>query len=97
MWALLIMLNSYGAAGDSVVICKIDPSDVVSVPLDSEHQKLRCCKYEVVALFTDPFDKSVFLGDTPAKTGQYDEAWKDNIRERISVFSKLMSRETVVG
>ena len=42
-------VKSYGAAGDSVVICKIDPSDVVSVPLDSEHQKLRCCKYEVIA------------------------------------------------
>jgi broad specificity phosphatase PhoE len=30
------------------MICKIDPADVVSVPLDSEHQKVRCCKYEVV-------------------------------------------------
>ena len=41
-------VKSYGSAGDKVVICKIDPADVVSVPLDSDHQKLRCCKYEVV-------------------------------------------------
>jgi len=41
-------VKSYGSAGDKIVICKIDPADVVSVPLDSGHQKLRCCKYEVV-------------------------------------------------
>ena len=82
--------------GDQFIIVKVNPQDVVSVPTCSRYQKLRCCKYEVVALFTDPFDKSVFMGDTPTKTVQYDEAWKDNIRERISVFSKLMSRETVV-
>ena len=42
-------VKSYGSAGDKVVICRVDPADVVSVPLDSEHQKVRCCKYEVVA------------------------------------------------
>jgi hypothetical protein len=41
-------VKSYGASGDKVVICKVHPADVVSVPLDSEHQKVRCCGYEVV-------------------------------------------------
>ena len=41
-------VKSYGSAGDKVVICKVDPADVVSVPLDSMHQKVRCCGYEVV-------------------------------------------------
>lgn len=34
--------------GDRVVVCKVDPADVVSVPKDHSHQKLRCCKYEVL-------------------------------------------------
>lgn len=33
------------------IICKVDPADVVSVPLDCECQKIRCCKYEVVSEF----------------------------------------------
>ena len=41
-------VKSYGASGDKVVICKVHPADVVSVPLDSQHQKVRCCGYEVV-------------------------------------------------
>ena len=41
-------VKSYGSHGDKVVICKVDPADVVSVPLDSQHQKVRCCGYEVV-------------------------------------------------
>jgi hypothetical protein len=41
-------VKSYGMSGDKVVICKVHPADVVSVPLDSQHQKVRCCGYEVV-------------------------------------------------
>lgn len=33
------------------IIVKIDPADVVSVPLDCECQKIRCCKYEIVSEF----------------------------------------------
>ena len=33
------------------IICKIDPANVVSVPLDCECQKLRCCEYEVLSEF----------------------------------------------
>jgi hypothetical protein len=33
------------------IICKIDPANVVSVPLDCECQKLRCCEYTVVSEF----------------------------------------------
>jgi hypothetical protein len=42
-------LSSYGADhGGRVVIVKIDPADVVSIPSDYQNQKGRCCKYEVV-------------------------------------------------
>lgn len=36
---------------DIVVICKVNPSDVVSVPYDSDCQKVRTTKYEVVAIY----------------------------------------------
>ena len=38
-----------GGGGNNIVIAKVNPRDVVSVPTCSRYQKLRCCKYEVVS------------------------------------------------
>ncbi|MEO7099055.1 MAG: hypothetical protein ABI162_06815 [Luteolibacter sp.] len=40
--------------GPRCVIVEIDPADVVSVPADCEFQKLRTCKYKVVAVYNGP-------------------------------------------
>jgi hypothetical protein len=47
--------------GNRLMICKVNPRDVVSVPTDSKFQKLRCCRYEVVAEFNNILDKVVHL------------------------------------
>lgn len=44
-------VQSYGSSDDKVVICKIDPANIVSIPSDSNFQKVRCTGYEVVALY----------------------------------------------
>lgn len=46
-------LSHYGGTGtsdvdDRVVICKINPADVVSVPRDYNNQKMRVSRYEVI-------------------------------------------------
>ena len=33
------------------IICKVDPANVVSVPLECDCQKIRCCEYTVVSEF----------------------------------------------
>ena len=43
--------SSYGGYGSVLLIVEIDPADVVSIPLDSSCQKLRTCKYKVVAKY----------------------------------------------
>ena len=50
-----------GGGGNNIVICKVNPQDVVSVPRCSRYQKLRCCKNEVVSLFQDKFESSVHM------------------------------------
>ena len=40
-------LNNFG--GDRVMLVKINPRDVVSIPSDYNDSKGRCCKYEVIA------------------------------------------------
>ena len=60
---------TYGSleSGDRIVIVKIDPADVVSVPSDCNYEKLRTCKYEVVGEYrgelTRPLYSSVLTED----------------------------------
>lgn len=41
-------LGHFGSQSDPVMILKINPADVVSIPTDYNGAKGRCCKYEVV-------------------------------------------------
>lgn len=56
---------SYGNidAGDRIVIVKINPKDVVSVPSDSNCEKLRTCRYEVVAEYQGELLKPLYSDD----------------------------------
>jgi hypothetical protein len=46
--------SSFGGRESVLLIVEIDPADVVSVPSDCECQKLRTCKYTVVAKYDGP-------------------------------------------
>ena len=46
-------LSKFGLHDDPIVILKINPADVVSIPNDSNGEKGRCCKYEVVGILDD--------------------------------------------
>jgi hypothetical protein len=47
-------LPHYMGGNGRVVIVKINPADVVSIPSDYNNAKGRCCKYVVVGEHTDP-------------------------------------------
>ena len=42
-------VKGYGSAGDRTIIVKVDPANVVSIPKDSDCQKVRTCGFEIVA------------------------------------------------
>jgi hypothetical protein len=50
--------TTFGGSDRKVMIVKINPADVVSVPNDCECQKLRTARYEVVAHYTGPLPKA---------------------------------------
>ena len=84
--------------GNQIVICKVNPADVVSVPSDARFQKLRACRYEVVAVFEDVFDKSVeVLGSTVDNVSvvKYNDAWKEDIRVRLERLSTVLKGQSV--
>lgn len=87
-----------GDGGNQIVICKVNPADVVSVPSDARFQKLRACRYEVVAIFEDVFDKSVeVLGSTVDNVSvvKYNDAWKEDIRVRLERLSTVLKGQSV--
>ena len=87
-----------GDGGNQIVICKVNPADVVSVPSDAKFQKLRACRYEVVAIFEDVFDKSVeVLGSTVDNVSvvKYNDAWKEDIRVRLERLSTVLNGQGV--
>ena len=74
-------VKSYGGPGDKVIICKVHPADVVSVPLDSAHQKVRCCGYEVVGEYDGDLLPAVvddYYEDEEDCCGDYDEEYCDD-------------------
>ena len=80
---------SYGSveSGDKIVIVKINPRDVVSVPSDCNCEKLRTCRYEVVGeyqgellkpLYAASFDEDEYMEDEDEQDGDYDWGWNDD-------------------
>ena len=62
-------LQSFGSQGDPVMVLKINPADVVSVPNDYDGAKGRCCKYKVVSQVSgDP--KATFSTAVETKIGK---------------------------
>ena len=55
--------------GPQVVICKVDPENVVCIPYDASHMKMRVCKYEVVGDFAAPLTASVNRDFEPQHPG----------------------------
>lgn len=52
----------YNSHSDKVLICKVNPADVVSVPLDYSCQKMRCTYYEPVGDFKEEVKGPVYSG-----------------------------------
>lgn len=65
-------LTNYGH-GNNVVLVKVNPKDIVSVPNDHNCQKCRVCAYEVVSLYSNKLPNTVTNNDgTQVDTSMYD-------------------------
>jgi len=88
--------------GNRLMICKVNPRDVVSVPTDHKFQKLRCCRYEVVAEFDSIFDKVVHMTSDDVEyvqRKQRNREWIVEVTAKIEkinqVLAKRLNREVV--
>jgi hypothetical protein len=88
--------------GNRLMICKVNPRDVVSVPSDHKFQKLRCCRYEVVSEFDSIFDKVVHMTNNDidhVQRKQRNREWVVEVTAKIdkinAVLAKRLGRELV--
>uniref|UniRef100_A0A6M3KUF6 Uncharacterized protein n=1 Tax=viral metagenome TaxID=1070528 RepID=A0A6M3KUF6_9ZZZZ len=71
----------YYREGDRVIIVKVNPKDVVCVPTDSNFQKVRVCRYEVVGDFQGELNRARYSG----KVGGDYSSKKEEVKPRISI------------
>ena len=84
-------LGSFGSSHNNrVVILKINPKDVVSIPSDYNNTKGRCCRYEVIGEWegyqdyktSTAFDRSYYSNDDLRNDYGYEYGeWKDDYEE----------------
>lgn len=47
----LSYVRDFASRGDRIIICEVDPANVVSVPNDANGTKMRVCEYKVLSFF----------------------------------------------
>jgi hypothetical protein len=76
-------LPHYGvASGNKIVLVKVNPKDVVSIPIDYNFAKARCCRYEVIAEYTGD-DRDDLLATKAVWDDEdfYEGDWDDFVTE----------------
>ena len=93
--------DNEGDGGNKLMICKVNPRDVVSVPNDCRCQKLRCCKYEVVSEFEDLLKSVVHMTKDDidySNLKKRNEEWIFEVTAKLErVNNVLKKREAVLS
>ena len=74
-------LPNFGTGpGNRVVICKVNPADVVAVPKDYNNSKMRVCGYEVIGELNDQQKADIFDNAKLVRPGDFSEdvTWNDD-------------------
>jgi hypothetical protein len=72
-------VNTYGSDDKHIIIVKVNPKDVVSVPDDCSCQKIRVCEYYCHSEYVKPLDKPLYsnvityIDDYYANSDDWDE------------------------
>jgi hypothetical protein len=80
-----------------VVIVKVNPKDVVSVPTSYSFQKMRTCRYEVIGEYQAPLTKSVMENATEEYKGDNSTTYTPRSESEVEVeFKKPADEEILV-
>jgi hypothetical protein len=84
-------LSQFSAGSGHIMIVKIKPADVVSVPIDYNNSKLRCCCYEVVDEYIVDEKQGIFEKfDQPLYNANGQKY--HNVRDKSGRFTKKVKK-----
>jgi hypothetical protein len=89
-----------GGGGNKLMICKVNPRDVVSVPNDCRCQKLRCCRYEVVSEFEDLFKSVVHMTKDDIQhevTKKRNKEWLVEVTAKLERVNQVLKKRELVS
>jgi hypothetical protein len=92
--------DNEGGDGNKLMICKVNPRDVVSVPSDHRFQKLRCCRYEVVSEFEDLFKTVVHMTKddiTHENLKKRNREWVVEVTAKLERVNKVLKKRELVN
>ena len=69
--------ENFGSGSRKLVICKIDPENVVCIPYDSDFRKMRVCEYEVIGHHGVQLPSTTFVED------KYDRHEEKNLEDSL--------------
>jgi hypothetical protein len=87
--------RGYACSDGRIVIVRIDPADVVSVPKDCSFQKLRTCRYKVLQEYREPLAEAYAGRKAEAKT-QRQEEQKRQRGEMAAALAKVAAGRKLV-
>lgn len=104
--ALEYVMNRFQVDDGRIIIVKVNPKDVVSVPTDENFMKLRCCEYKVMSDYEGPLTEAMYEDSFFAKKIEESATmqafsepmpeitktpgWRDKLKARFSSILSMM-------
>lgn len=85
----LSYLKSINVKYNHIMIVKVNPRDVVSIPVDYNNSKLRCCQYKVIDEYTN-FNKDTPYTKNKVVSKEYEAVTKKYLNNSIRKGSKIV-------
>lgn len=71
--------KTFGTGECILVVCKVDPKDVVCVPFDSRQEKMRVCRYEVVGHYGSELPSTTYKAEESPVIDEDEDELDDDI------------------
>lgn len=89
--------STFGGRDSIIVICEVDPANVVCVPYDHSSQKMRVCEYRVAGVYSERLSSTTYEETLPVDEedthSSFDKlSWDELIEQSMDELRKYASR-----
>lgn len=86
--------SGFGGSDRRILICQVDPANVVCVPEDHYAMKVRVCEYKVLGHYASPLSDTVFSEKEEAASDEQDvDSDEDEIEEPVPPVKDISTKQ----